>query len=187
MCEGSPSSTEGLVLGRRGALSSFLLLTAPGICAADGPPPDTTSLNRELLDKGTNPFNSACMGFGCGDSNGLNYGGSEKPEGEASIDYKDFLQAIEEKKVLRVEFLPPSGDIAFATMKDMETPIRIGAGFPEEQSKGWGSPMYVMRILDNKGVPYKFKFEKKPYTGYQKFPKYEPPARSSKEFIPNDY
>jgi len=44
-----------------------------------------------------------------------------------------------------------------------------------------------MRILENKGIPHNFKFEKKKYTGYQEFPAYVGPARSSKDFIPNDF
>lgn len=182
----SPSSEKSM-MSRRGMAFFLFLPSVPGICAADESTPDTTALNRELLSKSTTPFNSACMGFGCSDSNELSYGGSDRPEGEDSIDFKDFLKAVDEKRVTMVEFLPPSGDLAFATIKDMASPIRIGAGFPEERSMGWSSPMYVMRILDNKGVPYRFKFEKKPYTGYQPMPDYKPRARSSNEFIPNNY
>ena len=63
---------------------------------------------------------------------------------------------MENKEVSSVEFLPPNGDVAFAILKEDGKRIRIGQGMPEEKGNGWSSPMYVMRILDNKGVPYKF-------------------------------
>lgn len=173
----SPSRRDFVRLG----FASLSIAGGRAVWAEDG---GTAEVNRQLLSNGVNPFNSACMGFGCADANGLDYGGAAKPEGD-SISFQDFLKLVDEKKVASVEFTPPNGDIAFAILKDDATKIRIGEGFPNEQNFGWSSPMYVMRILDNKGVPYKFKFEKMPYRGSKAVPPlYVPPARSSKEFIP---
>ena len=125
----------------------------------------TPEANQQLLKTGVNPFNSACMGFGCSDAKGLSYGGAEAPEGIESLPYSSFLKMVESKEVASVEFIPPSGDVAYAILKEDNKRIRIGEGMPEEKGNGWSSPMYVMRILDNKGVPYKFAFKKLPYRG----------------------
>ena len=152
--------------------------------------PDTTTLNRQLLSNSVNPFNSACMGFGCSDSNGLDDMGKPKPpEDVASIPYAAFLEALEAKKVTFVEFSPPNGDDAFATIEGVNNglPILIGEGYPIERGDGWSSPLFVMRALDNAGVPHRYRFEFKKYNGFQPMPKYERPIHTSADFIPNSY
>jgi len=88
---------------------------------------------------------------------------------EASIPYSEFLEKLESGQVLSVEFLAPNGDAAYATLKsDVEgeassisstennKPIRIGEGYPVEDSSGWSSPAFVIKAVAKKGVPYKF-------------------------------
>jgi len=132
--------------------------------------PGTTELNRQLMANSVNPFNSACMGFGCADANGLDFSGAPAPpSGTPSISYLDFLKALDNKEVNFVELLPPNGDEAYATLKkedgSLADPILIGEGWPTEQAHGWSSPLFVIRILENKGVPYKYRFQRLPYRG----------------------
>lgn len=102
-----------------------------------------------------------CLGFGCGGANGLSYNGAEAPEGEESISITDFMSAIKDNKVQSVELLPPNGDVAYAILDTGR--IRIGEGMPTEQSHGWSSPLYVVQMCENAGVPYKFSFTKPAY------------------------
>ena len=37
--------------------------------------------------------------------------------------------------------------------------VRIGEGWPVEISNSWSSPTWVVRILQNEGVPYAFNFD----------------------------
>lgn len=60
---------------------------------------------------------------------GLDDLGAKAPVGEASLSYKDFLKAIEAKKIDRVDFYGPNGDQAYASMSGKV--IRVGEGFPE--------------------------------------------------------
>lgn len=78
-----------------------------------------------------------------------------------SVSYADFLKRLDANEVENVEFMFPAGNEAYVTFKAMEEeekqpPIRIGEGYPIEQSKGSSSPAYVIRIVKEKGVPYKF-------------------------------
>ncbi|CAM9851339.1 unnamed protein product [Chrysoparadoxa australica] len=113
-------------------------------------------LQAEELPEGTTPFSSICMGFGCGAFRGTDYDGAEKPTGEDSIDFKDFLALIDKNEVEKVEFYGPNGDQAYAFVGGKK--VRIGAGFPAEQSAGWSSPLWVVRALQNHSVPYKFMY-----------------------------
>jgi hypothetical protein len=59
-----------------------------------------------------------------------------------------------------VRFLAPDGDVAFATMKEPSAyfnkgePLRIGEGMPLEQHRGYSTPLFVVRSVKDKGVPY---------------------------------
>lgn len=88
----------------------------------------------------------------------------------------DFLRALKEKKVEGVVFMPPSGDVAFALIEGKS--VRIGEGWPVEVSNSWSSPNWVVRILQNEGVPYKFAYN------FEKKPKTYPPAFDKR---PGDY
>ena len=85
----------------------------------------------------------------------------EAPAG--SMPYPDFLKALKDKKVEGVVFQPPAGDVAFALIDGKS--VRIGEGWPVEVSNSWSSPTWVVRILQNEGVPYVWNFdlEKKGY------------------------
>jgi hypothetical protein len=98
------------------------------------------------------------MGFGCADAGGLDFNGAPAPPpGVPSITYPDFLkveiptdstenaeslptqllllQALDAEEVLLVEFLPPNGDIAYATLKMSDG---IAQGLMRFFSKHWG-------------------------------------------------
>ncbi|KAJ8903587.1 hypothetical protein NDN08_004691 [Rhodosorus marinus] len=94
--------------------------------------------------------------YAAGGYGGLDDRGAEAVEGEESIDYMKFLDAIAAKKVERVDFYGPMGDIAYAIVGGKK--IRIGQGFPVERSRGYSSPLWVARILDNNSIPYKFHY-----------------------------
>jgi hypothetical protein len=80
---------------------------------------------------------------------------------------------MKNKQVEFVEFMAPSGDVAYVTFKpekgskEKPKPIRIGEGYPINKPGSWSSPDYVIRSVSNFGVPYKFtvpaleKFNKK--------------------------
>ena len=90
------------------------------------------------------------------------YGLEEAPEG--SVPYPLFLQSLKAKLVERVEFEPPSGDVAYAYMRidgddKPATKVRMGQGWPVAVGNSWSDPIWVVRILENEGVPYKFNFD----------------------------
>ena len=59
-------------------------------------------------------------------------------------------------EVTFVEFMAPSGDVAYATFKGKKERSRIGEGYPINKKGSWSSPDYVIRSVSNFGVPYKF-------------------------------
>ena len=88
----------------------------------------------------------------------------EAPDG--SVPYPLFLQSLKAKLVERVEFEPPSGDVAYAYMRidgddKPATKVRMGQGWPVAVGNSWSDPIWVVRILENEGVPYKFNFDLK--------------------------
>ncbi len=112
---------------------------------------------------------STCLGFGCGSYNGPDYGGAPKLEtGEANVDMPAFLKLVDEKKVEKVE-LSDGGNVAYAyIMKEggkeggaatTTERVRIGEGFPIENGKTWSSPLWVVRILKDKQIPYTLGFD----------------------------
>jgi len=79
--------------------------------------------------------------------------------------YADFLAAVKAKKVEGVVFEPPSGDIAYALIDGKS--VRIGEGWPVEIANSWSSPTWVVRILENEGVPYAWNFNLKAKGSYK--------------------
>ena len=77
---------------------------------------------------------------------------------EESISFIDFGEKMKNGDVTFVEFMAPSGDVAYATFKagGKEQTLRIGEGYPATMKGGWSSPDYVIRSVSNFGVPYKF-------------------------------
>ena len=76
---------------------------------------------------------------------------------EPSISFVDFGEAMKKGQVTFVEFMAPSGLVAYATLKkNPKKPIRIGQGYPTGAKNSWSSPDFVIRSVSNYGVPYKF-------------------------------
>ena len=101
------------------------------------------------------PFNSLPFNYRGNEDGGLDASTLDEP----SIPFKDFLERIDEVEF--VEFLAPDGDAAYVTFKakadeEKKKPIRVGQGFPVEQHDGWSSPAFVVKILQKRGIPYKF-------------------------------
>jgi hypothetical protein len=58
-----------------------------------------------------------------------------------------------------VEFMAPSGAVAYVTLKGKgakNNRVRIGQGYPTGAKGSWSSPDFVIRSVSNYGVPYKF-------------------------------
>lgn len=86
------------------------------------------------------------------------YGGAPAPTDEDSITFLSFLDSLDKGLVTRVEFIS-GGEKAYAFIKVSDTKagieatrIRIGEGYPEEQSKGWSSPLWLIRALRDRNV-----------------------------------
>ncbi|CAM9327590.1 unnamed protein product [Choristocarpus tenellus] len=112
---------------------------------------------------GTNPFTSICLGFGCGGFQGLDYNGAPAPTDEDSIPLAVFLAALDKGTVVKVEFTS-GGNKAYAFLKPTSgngepSRIRVGEGYPEEKGNNWSSPLWVVRAVKEKNVPYTFDFD----------------------------
>lgn len=80
---------------------------------------------------------------------------------EPSVPFVEFGEKMKNGEVEFVEFMAPSGDVAYVTFKEgkkgeSKGPIRIGQGYPINKKGSWSSPDYVIRSVSNFGVPYKF-------------------------------
>lgn len=122
------------------------------------------SLSPRLLparaDVPTDPFNSMCLGFGCNSVQGVDrISGAPKPTDEDSIAWLDFLKALDDNRVARVDFVDVTMRKAYAVLKDGQqgtTVILIGEGYPIEVGNSWSSTAFVARILQNRGIGYTF-------------------------------
>lgn len=129
-----------------GGLSSAVIGISPTKTAAEVP---------------VDPFNSMCLGFGCNSVKGVELSsGTPKPTDEESMSWADFLAAIDEKKVARVDFFDVNMQKAYAVLND-DVRILIGEGYPIEAGNSWSSTTFVARILNNNKVPYTFLTELK--------------------------
>lgn len=105
------------------------------------------------------PLNSLTFNYRGGDFAGLD---ASAIKDQPTISYQDFLGKLSNGEVEYVEFLAPNGDEAYVTLRAKEgekvspAPIRIGEGYPIEKNDGWSSPVFVIRTVKDKGVPYKF-------------------------------
>ena len=72
---------------------------------------------------------------------------------------------MKDKKVEGVVFQPPMGDEAYAIIDGKS--VRVGKGWPVEVSNSWSSPVWVVRILENEGVPYAWNFDLKKKGSYK--------------------
>lgn len=81
--------------------------------------------------------------------------GAPKPTDEDSVGFKEFVESVYKGEVTRVDFYGSAGNKAYATYKS-GTYIRIGEGFPVEVGNEQSSPLQVVKLLNEKTVPYKF-------------------------------
>lgn len=132
------------------SLASIMTVAAPTIANA---------VDDDLTRGGVplTPFNGLAFQYRGNANNGLDATTLNEP----SISYKDFLEKLDKDMVEFVEFMFPNGDTAYATLKANEgeekpKPIRIGEGYPIEDPEGFSSPLFVVKIVKKKGVPYKF-------------------------------
>jgi hypothetical protein len=104
-------------------------------------------------------FDSTCFGFGCNTYNGVDYGGMAAPTDEESIPFKDFMATLASPelraKVSKVDIYGAAGDRVYVTTADGKR-MRLGDGLPIEDSKGWSSSLWLVRILDNVSVPHTY-------------------------------
>jgi len=135
---------------------ALFLLYGSTICA---PVQAATTEPAEIRGIKLNPLNSLTFNYRGADFSGLD---ASTLGSQPTISYKDFLERLSLGEVEYVEFLAPNGDEAYVTLKakvgdkEKPAPIRIGAGYPIEQSDGWSSPAFAIRSVKDKGVPYKF-------------------------------
>ena len=140
------------VCSRRRALAkacaSMALPVLPSLAGADFMPPKQEG----------GAFAAACFGFGCSSYGATDFDGLKKEDAPVgAMPYQEFLAAVKDKKVEGVVFQPPSGDEAYAIIGGKS--LRIGEGWPVEISNSWSSPTWVVRILQNEGVPYAFNYD----------------------------
>ncbi|CAN0068700.1 unnamed protein product [Ectocarpus fasciculatus] len=151
--EGAPlrSRIERAAVAAAAVATSVVVLSTASVPAA----------LAEELPPGTNPFTSICMGFGCGEFQGLDYPGAPAPTDEDSITFKSFLESLDKGLVTKVDFLA-GGDKAYAFVKPdaagEAARIRVGEGYPDEQGNSWSSPLWVVRALNDRNVPYHFEY-----------------------------
>mmetsp|Transcript_165 Transcript_165/g.408 ORF Transcript_165/g.408 Transcript_165/m.408 type:complete len:199 (-) Transcript_165:59-655(-) len=130
-----------------GALMLGVSATAVGKANAENPEDDIP----------WTPFNGLIFNYRNSQYPGLDASTLDEP----SVPFLEFGKRLEKGEVAFVEFMYPHGDAAYVTFKPSEEepdpkPIRIGEGFPLEQHDGWSSPAFVVRALNNYGVPHKF-------------------------------
>ncbi|CAB9497732.1 expressed unknown protein [Seminavis robusta] len=151
-----PTTTAGtdrrsLLLGGAAALISAATVTAANPQPANAALGAGTPVGREIGTFNSLIDNLKNIDLGGGlDASKLN---------EPSVPFSEFGEKLKNGEVAFVEFMAPSGDVAYATFKgkkDKEERIRIGQGYPISKKGSWSSPDYVIRAVSNFGVPYKF-------------------------------
>lgn len=80
---------------------------------------------------------------------------------EPTMSFIEFGKKVQADEVALVEFMAPSGAIAYVTLKPSAKnpkpkPLRIGQGYPTGGKNSWSSPDYVIRSVVNYHVPYVF-------------------------------
>ena len=131
-----------------GGTSALIAGIAASVPAEAAPLGAGTPVRREI-----DAFNSLVYNFKNEDLSG---GLDASTLTEASIPFTEFGQKMKDGQVTFVEFMAPSGDVAYATIKGGNGPIRIGQGYPINKRGRWSSPDYVIRAVSNFKVPYKF-------------------------------
>mmetsp|Transcript_25201 Transcript_25201/g.35520 ORF Transcript_25201/g.35520 Transcript_25201/m.35520 type:complete len:198 (+) Transcript_25201:157-750(+) len=141
---------EENAMSRRDALFSGSAFVAASLIGTSSP-----AIAQDEVE--WTPFNGLIFNYRGSDSNtGLDASDLDEP----SVPFQEFLDKMSANQVDFVEFIAPNGDAAYATFKGEDgkslPPIRIGQGYPIEISDSWSSPAFVVRICQNKKVPYKF-------------------------------
>jgi hypothetical protein len=125
-----------------------------GMLGSLAPPVEVVTADTGADVRGTpvNAFNGLAFQY-----RGSEFGGLRASDiNEPSISYLEFVSKLKSGDVTFVEFLAPDGDIAYASIKNSNSKIRIGEGYPIEQHDGYSSPAFAIRTVKNAGVPYKF-------------------------------
>lgn len=106
-------------------------------------------------------FDSTCLGFGCNNYGGQDFTGMAAPAGEESLPFADFIAQLKDKasvaKISGVDIYGAGGDRVYVSFSDGKK-MRLGEGLPIDDSKGWSSPLWLVRILDNARVPHTYHF-----------------------------
>ena len=129
---------------------------------------------------------ATCLGFGCNSYQNTDFNGMPAQRAPAgSMPYDQFLKAVKDGKVEGVVFMPPSGDEAYALIEGKS--VRMGEGWPVEVSNSWSSPSWVVRILENEGVPYSWNFDLKAKGSYKaKLAQRKQGGYAAEPFIPSN-
>jgi len=147
-----PGRPANAPTSRRAALSALAPLVVSPLLSP------LASHAEEALPREGGAFAATCMGFGCNSYAATDFNGLAKADAPAgAMPYPEFLAALKAKKVEGVIFQPPAGDVAYALIGGKS--VRIGEGWPVEVSNSWSSPTWVVRILQNEGVPYAWNFD----------------------------
>lgn len=151
----SPSEGRRAFLAS-GAAATVATTTAIVVAVAGGEPAQAASLGSKesVVQREINTFNSLIYNF---KNTALDGGLDAKTLTEPSISFVEFGDLMKKGQVTFVEFMAPTGAVAYATLKKSpKRPIRIGQGYPTGGKKSWSSPDFVIRSVSNYGVPYKF-------------------------------
>ena len=142
--------------GNRRAFVATTLTTIASIGLASPDAVFARSLGSKdsVVQREINTFNSLIYNF---KNSALDGGLDASTLNEPSISFVEFGEAMKKGQVTFVEFMAPSGLVAYATLKkNPKKPIRIGQGYPTGAKNSWSSPDFVIRSVSNYGVPYKF-------------------------------
>ena len=142
----STQTSDRMILSRRELVQGL------GFAAILATTPAVADTGAEVRGTPVTPFNGLIFNYRGNDFGGLKASDIDEP----SIPYQEFVQRLKAGEVEFVEFLAPNGDAAYATIKGKSGAIRVGEGYPIEQPGGWSSPAFVIRTVQNEGVPYKF-------------------------------
>lgn len=153
---GIDSPRAAVPTGNRRAFVATTVTTIATIVSTKPYPGIAKSLEctDSVVQREINSFNCLIYNF---KNTALDGGLDASTLNEPSIPFVEFGEAMRDGQVAFVEFMAPSGLVAYVTLKkDPKNPIRIGQGYPTGAKNSWSSPDFVIRSVSNYGVPYKF-------------------------------
>lgn len=130
------------------ATTTTLLLLPTDLAVASGFGSKDSVVQREI-----NTFESLIYNF---KNTALDGGLDASTLNEPSISFVEFGEKMKKGEVTFVEFMAPTGAVAYATLKKSKKRVRIGQGYPTGGKNSWSSPDFVIRSVSNFNVPYKF-------------------------------